>query len=500
MLITNKTSVPAYDTKNQRTINKYLEIYAEPESHWGDKPLSQFADRCWDYVVAIPACGEFEYLPGALESITQCRAVADNASVLCIVILNGNQAREIEFKVSNQNMRAWFSRYCEVKAESLNPPGSCPQTLMTWRNIDILLVERCKEPWLVPADQGVGLVRKIAADIALRLVSAGKVASPWIHNTDADARVPDDYFLRLSETPRDANANALPPACFVYPYQHIPDPEMDAKDHQRYWPAVTDYELWLRYYMAGLQWAGSYYAYSSIGSLLACDSLAYARTRGFPKKMAGEDFYFQNKLAKVGAMINLKGNPIRLLTRPSSRVPFGTGQGTIKIDSLYEAGHVYEVYHPAVFDFLKAFLQAVDRWFSTNSVAADERESTFLASLGQCLPSAGLKGVDPEAWLADLIQQLDVFHHLHAAENRSKSTQGAMRQFDDWFDGFRTLKLIHRLRDDLYGNLPLLEALQASCFLQQPGQSGGRQMSGDDWLERLRYTEVSMDMDHKKII
>jgi hypothetical protein len=229
--------------------------------------------------------------------------------VLCIVVLNGNEAREAEFKSSNQKMRDWFSNCCTPIYDSLNPDDSCPQSLVSWRNIDILIVDLSQEPWLIPADQGVGLVRKIGADIALYLISNGKITCPWIHATDADARVPDDYFLRATEAQIGINGNSLPPSCFIYPYQHIPDPDMEQHDHQRYWSALTDYELWLRYYVAGLEWAGSSYAYPSIGSLLAFDALAYARIRGFPKRMAGEDFYFQNKLAKMGSMITLQGWP-----------------------------------------------------------------------------------------------------------------------------------------------------------------------------------------------
>ena len=483
------------EIKNQRIVDKYLKNYAEPESQWGKKALAQFPAASWDYVVTIPACGEYEYLPAALESIAKCQAVIHNSRVLCIVVLNGNRARETEFKLSNQNMRRWFRQHCEVKASDLNPADSCPQTLVTWQNMEILIVDHSKEPWLIPADQGVGLVRKIGADIALQLIATGKIVCPWIHNTDADARVPDDYFLRITEAPVDAEGNVLSSSCFIYPYLHMPDPEMAINDHQRYWPAVTDYELWLRYYVAGLQWAGSSYAYPSIGSLLACNSMAYAKTRGFPKKMAGEDFYFQNKLAKMGAMVNLKGAPIRLLTRPSSRVPFGTGQGTIKINKLNEAGDLYEVYHPLVFDFLKAFLSAAHEWFLSAEVTGDRRESTFLDSLEMHLVQSGPNGIGNTDWLAGFVDELQVFKNLHAAENRSTSAQGAIRQFDDWFDGFKTLKLIHRARDDLYGSLPLIEALQASRFLTNPGQSNASHGSREEWLEALRAPLVLTAID-----
>ena len=491
-----KASIPVRKTRDQQTIDKYLAKYAEAESKWQVSSLAKLHTKNWDYVVTIPACGEDEFLPGALDSISKCQVVRNDNRVLCIVVLNGNEAREHEFKSSNQKMRDWFSKHCTPQETYLNPDDTCPQSLVAWRNIDILVVDRSQEPWLIPSDQGVGLVRKIGADIALYLVTAGKINCPWIHTTDAAARVPDDYFLRVTEHYTDADGNRQFPSCFIYPYQHIPDPDMEQQEHQRYWSALTDYELWLRYYVAGLEWAGSSYAYPSIGSLLAFDALAYARIRGFPKRMAGEDFYFQNKLAKVGAMITLEGHPVKLLTRASTRVPFGTGQGTISIDNLNSNGQIYTVYHPLVFSFVRGFLNAVRNWFQDANRNDQEREMEFFALLEEYRPrqKESIEGYRP--WLENLFTEFHLFKNLHAAENRSKSLQGALHQFDDWFDGFRTLKFIHRLRDDLYGSLPLIEALQASSFLQMqnPGQRENCQDIRDGWLDSLRAAVVSADI------
>jgi len=478
-------------SRDQRTVEKYLERYAEPESRWQALQLEKLPVESWGYVVTIPACGEDEYLPGALRSIACCQAVVAHTKVLCIIVLNGNEAREAEFRLANSKMRSWFREHCTTVVTDLRPAKSCPQTLMTWQNIDILIVDRSQKPWLIPADQGVGLARKIGADLALCLITAGKIKNLWIHTTDADARVPDDYFLRTNELPTTSEDMSKPPSCFIYPYQHIPDVDMAQPEHDRYWPALAEYELWLRYFMAGLKWAESSYAYPSIGSLLACDALAYARIRGFPKRIAGEDFYFQNKLSKVGVMISLEGKPVRLLTRPSTRVPFGTGQGTIRIDQLHEAGNTYEVYHPLVFDFLKGFLSAVQDWLEDPDRDNNERKLVFISSMEKYLPETKLNVCDNWIWLQDLLTELQVFKNLDAAEKRSKSIKGARQQFDDWFDGFRTLKLIHRLRDDLYGSLPLLEALQASCFLERPEQDAECEKLNEAWLETLRSLRIS---------
>lgn len=490
MTATSTIITPVPGLRDQRTIDKYLEKYAEPESRWQSAQVAKLPEAGWQYVVTVPACGEDEYLPAALESINSCQVVKEKERVLCIVVLNGNEAREDEFRLSNQKMHAWFSEHCKVIVTSVNPSDSCPQTLVSWRNLDILITDRTDKPWLIPADQGVGLVRKIGADIALFLINAGKIRHRWIHATDADARVPDDYFLRTNKSRSATEHISQPPSCFIYPYQHIPDVDMAQQAHDRYWPALVNYELWLRYYVAGLKWAGSSYAYPSVGSLLAFDALAYAKIRGFPKRMAGEDFYFQNKMSKVGAMITLQGKPVSLLTRPSTRVPFGTGQGTIRIEQLNYSGETFQVYHPRVFDFLKGFLSAVQYWLQDADRDEKERQKTFISSIEKFLPDAKKNVFENTNWLPVLLSELQFFKNLDAAEKRSKSVHGALQQFDDWFDGFRTLKLIHRLRDDLYGSLPLLEALNQSEFLHKPELTDSNGNLKEIWLESFRTTSV----------
>ena len=59
------------------------------------------------------------------------------------------------------------------------------------------------------------------------------------------------------------------------------------------------YDFKIRYYHAGIVFAGSDYDYIPLGSTLIADMNCYAQVRGFPKKNAGEDFYLLNKLAKI---------------------------------------------------------------------------------------------------------------------------------------------------------------------------------------------------------
>ena len=108
----------------------------------------------------------------------------------------------------------------------------------------------------------VGLARKIGADIALALIDRDFVTSPWIFNTDADVKLPLDYF-----GPLDAPGNQENSA-FIYPFSHsIENPGSALEEN-----ALLLYEISLLYYGAGLNYASSPYAFPSIGSTVAVNA------------------------------------------------------------------------------------------------------------------------------------------------------------------------------------------------------------------------------------
>jgi hypothetical protein len=47
----------------------------------------------------------------------------------------------------------------------------------------LLVIDRASPGHELPPRQGVGLARKIAADLALALLAGGSIESPWIHCT-----------------------------------------------------------------------------------------------------------------------------------------------------------------------------------------------------------------------------------------------------------------------------------------------------------------------------
>jgi hypothetical protein len=282
----------------------------------------------------------------------------------------------------------------------------------------LLAVDRFRSGHRIPKRQGVGLARKIGADIAIALRHAGQLARPWIWNSDADARLPAGYFDALAATPAQ-RAGLLPdavPAACLYPFRHRIGPDALGT-------ATAFYEASIRHYAAGLHWAGSPYAFATLGSTIAVDAEAYAGVRGFPRRNGGEDFYLLDKLAKLGAIHELPGPEIELAARESQRVPFGTGPAVARILAAGEIHGQALFRHPQAFAELRRWLALFPELRERDPGAADLAPETR------------------EALAAQGVDQALAHARDHAAE-----AAGFARHLHTWFDGLRTLRLLNALR------------------------------------------------------
>ena len=265
---------------------------------------------------------------------------------------------------------------------------------------NLLAVDRVNRP--IPKNQGVGLARKIGADMALGYIRDGMIVEPYIYSVDADVELPNGYIPAM---PRADGT-------YLYSYRHVStDPEVLRR--------AQLYELHMRYYVAGLRLAGSPYAFHTLGSTISVSAIAYAQVRGFPRRDAAEDFYFLNKLSKV-SKIHLMGSPeIIINARASHRVPFGTGPS---IASITEPDECYLSYNPQSFELLREVLDAI---------STDNEGSLVGAS-------------------AITMKQLGYFDFV--------SRNPSIRQRHEWFDGFKTLRFIHLMRNVL-PDVPLVEGI-----------------------------------------
>jgi hypothetical protein len=261
---------------------------------------------------------------------------------------------------------------------------------------------------------GVGLARKIGFDLALGRLDWE--VDPFLASLDADTLVRSDYLPALAAHFRSTRAGGT-----VIPFCHQPGTTPAGQS------AIERYELFLRHYVLGLSLAGSPYAFHTVGSAMAFRAEPYARMGGMNQRQGGEDFYFLQHLAKTAGVAPLSGTMVYPSSRPSGRVPFGTGPSVARLLA-GEAGAVM-FYPPGCFRILGEWL----------ALAAGGHQVSGEELLG------GAKKLSPH--LGQFLERIDL---PRVWDNLRRNHPGRHRlaaAFDGWFDGFRTLKLIHHLCD-----------------------------------------------------
>ena len=412
-----------------KPVTQYLSRHAEPEARSAERLSGNFG-----HVLVVPAYGEGQSLFDTLGSVPR----GPRGDTLIVVVLNAREGSPASAHAANTAARA---RLTEAATSAADLGGEHPILALAYPYGTVALIDRALPGHFLPEGQGVGLARKIGNDLALALHAAGRIASPWIHNTDADTLLANDYFDQTEPIPEGGSAAAL------YFFEHR------FADDENLALAGRLYEISLRYYTLGLAWAGSPYAYEAMGSCVAIRPEAYAAVRGFPRKNAAEDFYVLDKLAKVGSIARLAGTPLLLEGRISDRVPFGTGKALSDLISKKKALSGFKLYHPAVFGHLAAWLRILD--------AVAESGGRMEAALDE-LPR-GNPFFKTEALLAS-IEKMKAIEAMREAIARSSNAATMRRHFLTWFDAFRTLKLIHALRDNGLPSMPWRQALAEAPF------------------------------------
>ncbi|MES1187181.1 MAG: hypothetical protein ABUL60_25415 [Myxococcales bacterium] len=414
---------------------QYLERYAEPEAAWAHELRTQYAAG-----LVVPLQRERESF---LDNLAPALGEAGGRVLVVAVVNATDEAPAATHEANARLLRVLTDRL--MPRQQLPTLERSPARALLGRlgGFDLLLLDRASPGQRMPLGQGVGLARRTGMDLLLQLHQLGGLASPWLATTDADAEPPASYFPTLAAvaplTPSGARRVAV-----TLPFWHTPSGDA-AIDR-----ATADYELSLRYYTLGLAAAGSPYAYQSMGSSLAVAADAYAEVRGFPRRNAGEDFYLLDKLAKVGVLHRPACEPIRLRSRVSDRVPFGTGR---KVGEIVENGGDLSTYHPRVFELLRVTLAGL-----RDAVATRDAEA---------LPRHLKEQLDPGTIgaVSSALDELQAFEALPAMFGASPDARVRERRLLTWFDALRTLRFIHLIEVPAgLSRLPLYEALAQAPF------------------------------------
>ncbi len=386
---------------HNEAITKYLDRYAEPEA------AISMPGKQYDYSLVIPAFDEDQK-----NVLKVWQKIKHGTSFLVILVVNSPR----EDDPSARLLIDGLTRHQQVR--QLTDQAQLIEKVDAGRGPDLLIIDRFSPGHSIDKKQGVGLARKIGMDIATSLIHQGVVSGKWLFTTDADAELPENYF-KVETAGTDA--------AFIYPFVHLAEPELELP--------MQLYEISMLYYVAGLCWANSPYAYPTIGSTISCSPDRYASVRGVPKRNTGEDFYLLNKLRKTGDIRLGAGDPIAIAGRFSDRVPIGTGQALKAIHNLDSPTSEFTLEHPRCFSKLKHLLD----WLDDVSATQPERLAT------------GDAGID------DYIQQIGLVPHYERKRQQSPSTRVMRKHLDDWFDGLKTRQFIHHFRDEHFGRVPTAE-------------------------------------------
>lgn len=389
-------------------ITQYLQRYAESEA-----ALTEGFPQRFESGVVLPCFDESWAMCGDL-----LQHDFENATLLVLVL---NQPDDVEVCANNLQLRQSLLSHYSVSWQARNQQ----LTLLQNAANSILLVDRFSDHCKIPRKEGVGLARKVGADIALSLISAGKISCPWIHNIDADVILPTPYVTLAANTEKSV-------AAIILPFEHMHTCNVVLDSAQRV------YDRHMNYYVAALLWAGSPYAYHSLGSTLIINASHYAQVRGFPKRSAGEDFHLLNKLRKAGDVNSLAAPAIKIHTRVSQRTPFGTGAAISDISRLEDAENDYRFYHPAIFSELKNFLTSLKELNYTP-------EQTM-----RSLPGHTRK----------ILNSFNIDKAIQHAAMHSSTEQGFLKHMHIWFDALKTLQFVHALRDNTYASVTANELEQ----------------------------------------
>lgn len=280
-----------------------------------------------------------------------------------------------------------------------------------WLKIHLLLLE------LPVKDAGVGLARKAGMDEAVRRLERAGSADGVIVCLDADCTVTENYLAAIEAHFFLDTKTPAASIHFAHPYEKLSGREREA---------IVRYELFLRYYVNGLRYAGHPYAFHTIGSSMAVRNAVYQKQGGMNRRKAGEDFYFLQKLFPLGNFTEINSCCVFPSARSSDRVPFGTGRAI----GDFLGGKEILFYDPQIFLLLKDFFDAVKcgGFYKDATALAAEQHKTLQAALAEI----GFK---------DKIAEIKA----NVASERQ-----FLSRFFAWFDGFTCLKTVHYLSDNFY--------------------------------------------------
>ncbi len=372
-------------------MNKQLKKYLHSRAVTTPWEIEGTSRNDFAAVIIIPALAEAESLPQTLASLTSNPAEDLQQTLVVVVVNNRAEISAAQFQ-NNQQTLSW------LRAQPF------PQLNLAWVDASTPGLE-------LPSKEGVGLARKIGFDLALAWLQSGR--SLFI-SLDADTLVDENYLPAIFAHFETCIAGGA-----VLPFRH----QLAGEPQQE--KAIRYYELYLRSYLFGLQQAGSPYAFHTIGSTIACHTDAYVRAGGMKRRLAAEDFYFLQQLAKTTGVETVRGTLVQPSPRFSDRVPFGTGKAVQ--EQVVAERSLFQFSSKTAFVVLQSWLSLAESSLDVSAARVLQKAAGLSPLLHQLLVELNFVEIwrKLQANYPDLLRRRLAFHH--------------------WFDGLRTRQLLSRL-------------------------------------------------------
>ncbi|MBI9069795.1 MAG: glycosyltransferase [Salinivirgaceae bacterium] len=341
-------------------------------------------------IVIIPAYNEPDII-NTLMSLKNCTKAKFPTEIL--IVINQSEITSTEISRINKETFTKVNNWTRNNATSI-------------LKFYVILIDN-----LPQKHAGAGLARKIAMDLAIERFQSIDEENGIIASLDADTLVSENY---LSEIQKAFLQNKKLNAATFY-FEHIPNDILEINI------AVETYELYLRYFKQALHYTGFPYAYHTIGSCFAVRASAYAKQGGMNRRQGGEDFYFLHKVFPLDNCKELNHISVFPSSRPSDRVPFGTGPAIQKIINDGE----YPTYRAEMFDHLKYLFDHKNELFQNNL----EKLASFYSSLDQSIKH--------------FIKQDEFADKLLEINANCASIESFEKRFFQWFDAFKIIKYLN---------------------------------------------------------
>ncbi len=260
-------------------------------------------------------------------------------------------------------------------------------------------------------ESGVGVARKAGMDEALRRFNSLNKSDAIIVSLDADTIVQENY---IAEIKKFFDNNKKICAANIN-FTHITSNELSKKTQK----AAAIYELYLRYYVQSLRYAGFPHAFHTIGSAFAVRAITYAKHGGMVTNQSGEDFYFLQKIIPACNFGEIKTTTVFPATRITDRVIFGTGVAIEQIIKKYNFD--FPVYDFNSFEILKNFFDKIHQLYNNPNI-----ENLEINNL-----------------LKKFLLQNKIEQKLNEIKRNTTNEISFEKRFFAWFNAFRVLKFLN---------------------------------------------------------